>query len=71
MRGDIETYRRVDGRWANRIQGSYRTQEEAVRGGCFTAMQLEVEHFVRGLSGRLLRRNSYGHDPRPPRGSRG
>ena len=61
--GDIEVQRTATGRWRLVIQGTYRTQAEAEAAGNHLARRLGVESFVRGLLGRLLRRNTYGNDP--------
>ena len=67
-RGDVETQRTADGMWRNVIQGKLATQVDAEAHGNYIAKALGVERHTRGLLGRILRRNSYGNDPRNVRG---
>ncbi|MFC8192744.1 DUF2188 domain-containing protein [Cellulomonas sp. NPDC057328] len=60
-----------DGKWCNEVEGqsstlggAYDTREQAVDAGRDAARDLQVEHVIHGLDGRIHQRNSYGHDPR-------
>ena len=63
MQGDIEVQRIDDSDWRIIVQGTYATQAEAEVAANAIARKLGKESFVRGLLGRLLRRNTYGNDP--------
>lgn len=60
--------------WANRREGSSRvsetfdTKREAQQAGRDTARRDHVEHLIQGRDGKIDERNSYGHDPFPPKG---
>ena len=62
------------GNWANkREHGANRrrifvTQAEAIRAGRKLAKESKSEHFIHRRDGTIRARNSYGHDPFPPRG---
>ena len=72
-KGDIETYN-DDGVWKNRAEGNSRasntapTKAEAQAKGREMARERHVEHIVKKLDGTIGERNSYGHDPYPPKG---
>lgn len=53
---------------ADRASSVHPTQEEAERAGRGTARRDETEFFLHGRDGRIRERDSYGHDPHPPRG---
>jgi len=71
---NIHTVPHGPGQWANRREGServsasYKTQAEAAAAGRAVARQEKVEHLIHGRNGEIRERNSYGHDPFPPRG---
>ena len=69
-RNDVETYRTATGRYANRLQGTYATQDEAAAVGRAVAERLRSEHFIRSLLGRWRARNTYPRS-RDPRRSKG
>lgn len=61
------------GRWEVKIEGlggagEYRTQNEAIRAGRELARAYRSENIIHGRDGRIRQRDSYGHDPFPPRG---
>jgi hypothetical protein len=61
-----------DSGWDVKIEGGGRTdhfstQREAMEAGREIARGNRSEHIVHGRDGRI-RRDSYGHDPFPPRG---
>jgi hypothetical protein len=62
------------GRWANRresdlrITRTYRRQSDAIPVGRNLAKKTKSEHFIHRRNGTIRARNSYGHDPYPPRG---
>ena len=66
-RGDVEVQQTVGG-WRIVLQGVYATQVDAERQADNVAGILRVERHTRGLLGRILRRNSYGGDPRNVKG---
>lgn len=61
-------------RWQNEEEGvkkplsSHLKQETAVAKGRQLAKARKVEHLIHGKDGKIHSRNSYGHDPFPPRG---
>lgn len=61
-------------RWAVRREGSQRasslheTQAAAERAGRDLAQGDETEFLLHGRNGQIRERDSYGHDPYPPRG---
>lgn len=63
-----------DGDWAirgegnERLTGIFPTQGDAVERGREIAIQQNSELIVLGRDGQIRWRNSYGHDPYPPRG---
>ena len=63
-RGDVEVRRTTSGRWGIVLQGTFATQADAEAQARYVAQALGVELFVRGLLGRILRRDSFGNDPR-------
>lgn len=61
------------GMWNNEIEGegqisSHWTKQEAVAAGRETARLRRTEHLIHRVNGTIAERNSYGHDPFPPRG---
>ncbi|HJQ39363.1 MAG TPA: DUF2188 domain-containing protein [Thermoanaerobaculia bacterium] len=62
------------GRWANKresqiqVKKTYRRQDEAISDGRVLARQSKAEHFIHRRDGTIRARNSYGHDPYPPKG---
>lgn len=68
--GDFEaTYTRNRG-WHVTVQGSYDTQDEAWAAARYYARRMGREGFLRGLSGRWRKRETYpkARDPRESRG---
>ena len=64
MRGDVEVQQTTLGRWRIILQGTYATQADAEAQARYLAKALGVELFIRGILGRLLRRDSHGNDPK-------
>lgn len=62
------------GKWSVRNTGAKRatavfsTQKEAVEKGRELARAAKTELYIHGTDGRIRERNSYGHDPHPPKG---
>jgi hypothetical protein len=62
------------GGWQNRVGGSSRaahvhpTKAAAEAKGKAMAKARHTEHVVQDKSGQIQRKDSYGHDPFPPRG---
>jgi hypothetical protein len=60
--------------WAVRGEGNQRvtsihpTQREAIEAGRDIARNQESELFIHGENGQIRERNTYGHDPFPPKG---
>jgi hypothetical protein len=65
---------RPTGGWAVQREGGKRatsthsTQAEAAKAGRTIAKRDKVEFFVHGKDGQIRTRDSYGHDPYPPKG---
>lgn len=65
------------GGWNNKVDGQILnptpipTKVEAVKQGRTAARQLQTEHVISKKDGTFKDKNSYGNDPRPPKGSRG
>lgn len=63
-----------DGKWAVRAEGAERatsvhdTKQEAIDVARQTARNQHTELFIHGRDGKIQERDSYGHDPFPPRG---
>lgn len=53
---------------SDRASSVHPTQAEAERAGREAARRDETEFFLHGRDGRIRERDSYGHDPYPPRG---
>ncbi|BDR55341.1 hypothetical protein KIMH_14520 [Bombiscardovia apis] len=72
----VETYYE-DGKWKIKVEGkeraskTFETKAEAQAAGRERAMELHTEHVIRNMDGKISEKNSYGNDPRPPKGSRG
>jgi Uncharacterized protein conserved in bacteria (DUF2188) len=62
------------GGWANRREGAPRvskvfpTKAAAQAAGRETARRERTEHIIHNKDGEIGSRNSYGNDPRPPKG---
>tara|TARA_R100000365_G_C2730526_1_gene60862 strand:+ start:211 stop:435 length:225 start_codon:yes stop_codon:yes gene_type:complete len=62
------------GRWSVRVAGAERasrtfaTQQEAINDAREKAQKQGTELYIHGRDGRIRERNSYGHDPYPPKG---
>ena len=69
----IHTVRRPGG-WGNKSAGAsrvskvYSTKAAAQAAGRKTAINQKAEHIVHNMDGKISSRNSYGHDPHPPKG---
>jgi len=63
-----------DGKWAVRGEGNDRatsvhaTQREAIEAAREIARNQRVELLIHGEDGKIRERDSYGHDPYPPKG---
>ncbi|WP_420607992.1 DUF2188 domain-containing protein [Novosphingopyxis sp.] len=63
-----------DGQWAVKSAGSKRassrhaTQKDATRAARAIARNQQTKLLIHGRDGRIRLRDSYGHDPHPPRG---
>lgn len=63
-----------DGKWAVRAEGAERatsvhdTQREAIDAAREIARRQGTELLIHGEDGKIRARDSYGHDPFPPRG---
>ncbi|OFB42579.1 hypothetical protein BA059_05065 [Mycolicibacterium sp. (ex Dasyatis americana)] len=72
-KGDISTYNE-GGVWKSKVEGSSRAahaggtkaQQQAI--GRDMAKARKVEHTIRNVDGTIAEKNSYGHDPHPPKG---
>ncbi|WP_007682468.1 DUF2188 domain-containing protein [Sphingobium indicum] len=53
---------------ASRASSTHKTQAEAIKAGTQRAKKEGTELYVHGRDGRIRERNSYGHDPHPPKG---
>ena len=57
--------------WVNRVDGvavsHHQRKDTAVERGRDIARQNHAEHVIHNSNGQIGRRNSYGHDPFPPR----
>jgi hypothetical protein len=53
---------------ASRASGTFGTQQEAIARGREVARNQGTELFIHGRDGRIRERDSYGHDPYPPKG---
>jgi hypothetical protein len=60
--------------WAQRGEGNVRvtrtfgTQQQAIDAARDTARRENSELLIQGEDGQIRERNSYGHDPHPPKG---
>jgi Uncharacterized protein conserved in bacteria (DUF2188) len=65
-----------DDRWAVKREGNERatslhgTQAQAEQAGRPIARADETEFFLHGRDGQIRERDSYGHDPNPPKDAR-
>ena len=68
------TQLRPDGKWESKCEGATRaskvtpTQKEAWEYSKQKAKEAKGEAFLKGRSGKIRERNSYGNDPFPPKG---
>jgi hypothetical protein len=53
---------------ASRASSTFKTQAEAIKAATRKAKKEGTELYVHGRDGRIRERNSYGHDPHPPKG---
>lgn len=53
---------------ASRVSGVFETQREAIDRARELAQSQGGELYIHGRDGRIRERNSYGHDPFPPKG---
>lgn len=62
------------GKWSvrkagsSKVSGTYNTQKEAETVARERAKNQKTELYIHGRDGRIRERNSYGHDPHPPKG---
>jgi len=62
------------GGWQNKVEGNQRasnvspTKAQAQAKGREMAIERRTEHKIQNQKGQITERNSYGHDPYPPRG---
>ena len=62
------------GGWQNKVEGNSRasnvspTKAEAQARGRQMAIERHTEHKIQNKDGKIAQRNSYGHDPYPPKG---
>lgn len=62
------------GGWQNKVEGNSRasnvspTKSEAQAKGRQMAIDRHTEHKIQNKDGKIAQRNSYGHDPYPPKG---
>jgi ketosteroid isomerase-like protein len=71
-RRDVHTVPNPSGSgWVNEQGGQvvsrHRRKDTAVEHGRDLAMDTRTEHIIHNQDGRIVRRNSYGSDPFPPR----
>lgn len=72
-KGDVSTYYE-NGTWKSKVEGSTRaahaggTRAEQSEIGRNMAQARHVEHTIRNRDGTIGEKNSYGHDPYPPKG---
>ena len=65
--------RNPSGGWAVKKGGSskatkvYKTQGEAIKHGREIAKNQSAEFYVHGKDGKIREKDSYGHDPHPPK----
>ena len=64
-RGDQWAVQRANGERATRLVN---TQQAAIDVGRDIARRQQVELIIHSSDGQINRRDSYGHDPHPPRG---
>lgn len=53
---------------ASKVSATFPTQSEAEKVGRERAKRQGTELYIHGRDGRIRERNSYGHDPVPPKG---
>jgi len=53
---------------AERVSGTFSTQNEAIERARNLARSQETELYIHGRDGRIRERTSYGRDPFPPKG---
>lgn len=58
----------VKGEGNSRATSVHRTQSEAAKAARDIAINQKSELLVHDESGKIVRRNSYGNDPHPPKG---
>jgi len=62
------------GGWQNKVEGNERasnvapTKGQAQVKGRQMAIERKTEHKIQNQKGQITERNSYGHDPYPPKG---
>lgn len=73
MGKSIHVAHRKDGSWAvkgegdKRASGLYDTQEKAIKSGRQIAQNNKSELFIHDRDNRIRDRDSFGHDPHPPK----
>jgi Uncharacterized protein conserved in bacteria (DUF2188) len=69
----VETLPHPGGDWGNKVQGNERfsntapTKASAQQTGRKMAIDRKTEHVIKNGDGKIGSRNSYGHDPYPPK----
>lgn len=53
---------------ASKASSTHSTQQEAIAAATKIARNQQTELYIHGRDGRIRERNSYGHDPFPPKG---
>lgn len=53
---------------ASKASSTHSTQQEAIAAATKIARNQQTELYIHGRDGRIRERNSYGHDPLPPKG---
>jgi hypothetical protein len=53
---------------ASKASSTHSTQADAIRVATQIAKNQKTELYIHGKDGRIRERNSYGHDPHPPKG---
>jgi LPS sulfotransferase NodH len=53
---------------AARASSLHSTQKEAISAATTIARSQQTELYIHGKDGRIRARNTYGHDPHPPKG---
>jgi hypothetical protein len=74
MSGKAQHVIPIGGKWsvqsagASRARRTFATQKEAIDDALAQAKRQGAELYIHGRDGRIRERNSFGHDPFPPKG---